>query len=376
MIYRGEEIINSASLTVTNYVVADSVESAVSTEYGTPLTLAKGQSYTYVIPAGSLHLTETPECTNPELQFSFDVPDEITVGENGSPAASFVECANNFSWHWSTEIEAAENAKAFLYRNNSNIATFPIDASWDWGLGTSTVDFGQTLYFEDSVNYSVVIPAGSICALNRPDIVNSEDVIYSFVGTHVESAHAPEPDWKTQWWLDDHISVVMWGFSTQISLAPNPTAQVWKKYCADGNTDSEWDITEVVPTLCHENGYWVVSADFGYIPFEAGYAYSVVLPGSTVVSADGHLDVNSEDKNEYTSSSGAPASPVSQHKITVADSHIEISGLAKASLIAVFTPEGKIVYLGQSENDTVNIETEPGIYILRVDNTITKVRIP
>lgn len=160
--------------------------------FGSTLFPPKGNSYTIVIPPGIFSLKSDPTATNEELRYDFTVPAVIpkrdaTIEENSVIAESDI-----VSFYFWVETAAVGAPEAILLREGVPVRSYPCDVTWDWDLGQAHVILQPPMHYENGVGYSWVLPAGSVSADLRSDIVNEEFRV-NFTGGYTKPIKTDQP---------------------------------------------------------------------------------------------------------------------------------------------------------------------------------------
>lgn len=324
-LYCGGKVVETAMVYVRNDVGQKRTQGWVIGEFLEPLVLPKGKSYKIVLPANTAYSVDNPELTNDEITLEFDVPENLGPFHTDIKDGAVVESAKSMCFYWGTETAAVDDAsRATLYRENVAVREFPFDVTWDWDLGQAHVDFGETLNFEDGVHYSLVIPAGSVSAQYRSDIVNEEAVL-NFIGGYTE----PMPTINYVWcslFTDhpkDYLGEVIFHYAPQpLRLSENPEVQLWI-------VDDNQLVKSVVPTLYENDGIWILTADFEQTPLESETGYTIVIPEGTLVSTTGEVMVNSRVVVGIPDTSGIES--VSSNEDSISDIYSIDGVLVKSS---------------------------------------------
>lgn len=147
----------------------------------------------------------------------------------------------------------------------------------------------EEIRFEKGVNYKLVLPAGSVHARFRDDIVN-EKAVFNFVGGYEK----PIPPLNYVWCslYNDHsdiLNVVSFYYDRPVRVTEGAKLQLLE----ERPENDDWKvIKEAEAYLEVTEDRWVVSADFGGHEMELSVGYSVVIPEGAVVADDGDPVIN------------------------------------------------------------------------------------
>lgn len=298
-IYHGSDIVATAALAVDNYVGQTRTQGWVTADFAEPLVLPKGEEYRFEIE-GNLIASETdPTLTNDAISVSFSVPSTLGPCDSDIDQGEVVATEDAMVFYWGTETASTEaGALATLYREGEAVRQFPFSVSWDWDLGQARVDFGQKLNFENGVSYTLEIPAGSVCARERPDIVNEAAEI-TFIGGYTEPLPTIDYVWCSLFTdhPTDYLGVVKFHYAQPVMLSSDPRVELW-------NVSDNALAKTAVPTLAEADGTWVLTADFEQTPLEPEKGYTIVVVEGTLISASGDVVVNARKPTDIPATSG------------------------------------------------------------------------
>ncbi|MCC8117330.1 MAG: hypothetical protein LIP09_01070 [Bacteroidales bacterium] len=337
-IYCDGKVIETAMVYPKNEVGQKRTQGWIIGEFPEPLVLPKGQSYKIVLPVNTAYSVDNPELTNDEITLEFEVPEDLGPCTTTIEEGSVITTEESTTFFWGTETAAVDpDAKATLYREGEPVREFSFNVTWDWDLGQAYVDFGETLNFENGINYSLVLPAGSVSAQYRMDITNLEAVI-NFVGGYTEPLPTIDYVWCSLFTdhPTDNLGEVSFYYKQPVMLAENPEVQLWIE------EDNEL-VKSVVPTLVEEDGKWVLTADFEETPLIPEKGYTLVIPEGTLISASGDVVVN------YRKATNVPGISSGIESIT------------EDAVSDIYSIDGVLVKRSATEEDFQNLPE--GIYI-------------
>lgn len=345
----------------------------VGISFGSTLFPPKGNSYTIVIPPGTFSLKSDPTATNEELRYDFTVPAVIpkrdaTIEENSVIAESDI-----VSFYFWVETAAVGSPEAILLREGVPVRSYPCDVTWDWDLGQAHVILQPPMHYENGVGYSWVLPAGSVSADLRSDIVNEEFRV-NFTGGYTKPIKPISHSWCSL--SDGHpgssLGVVKFCYDQPVALLPEPKVQLY-------TGDKAEMIKDVVPTLAEEDGRWILSADFGDTPIlsaASASGYIVVIPEGTLVTATGDVALNQYEAVAVDGHSGIDT--VAGTKITVRTSgrQIVIDNAEPGTHVTVSTVDGRAVFDNCLPAGHMTLPVPPGIYVIAAGEIRCKVSVP
>lgn len=331
--------------------------------------LPAGFSYELVVPAGSVCATSDPSVTNDELKVEFDIPDTLPAAIPDLQDGAVVTSSQFLSFSFPTEIEAVEGSEVILTRKGVDLLSYPCSASWDWNLGTAGMSLDSPMYFEDGVEYSLRLPAGSVRSIYRPEVTNTEAVM-KFMGGYTE----PIPPLNYSWCSlfgsrpSDSLGEVIFYYDQPILLCMDPCVELW-------SVEPEERVLQVAPTLREEDGRWLLVADFGGYEYEPGIGYTVLMPEGTVVAADGTSSVNPRNSISVDNSG---VDGLTEGKVSVRgrNGSISVAGLPEGAAIAVYTLDGRLAARSSSTGKVVSFTgLVPGTYVVLAQAKAYKVAI-
>jgi len=366
-IYSDGQPVETGALSCSNFVWEKRTQGTALISFETPLLLPKGKAYSLVVPEGAIFKEGNPDISNERLSVDFVVPATLEHTYPSIEDGSTVEYAQRIGFYFTTETAPVEGREIILYRESVPVRAYPCDVSWDWDLGYAGVDFGERINFEAGVRYSLLLPEGSVSALNRADIVN-EQVSIDFIGSYEE----PQPYIRYVWCslYDNHpdgvLGEVMFFYDREIALSCNPKVQL--------TVDDKTVVKEVVPVLSFQNGQWVLTADFEGFPLVDGKGYSVVIPEGTIVTPDGDVAVNPHSVMSVGGGSAVGYMESAGPKITISNGQLRVEGLICGTKVTVCSIDGCIFYSAAAGSDNISIHLpQRDAYILSIDGKAVKI---
>lgn len=280
-VYCGDEkVCESTSVTfVYNY---GETEGCISLNFD-DILLPKGKSYRLELPAGAVHSLLNPDIVSDEVTVNFLVPKYIEERTDSNiPDGSRLTALYSYSYYWYFETKAAiENPVCMLYRGDELIGSYPGTVTWDWILGQAHFDFGKDIYFDNDVEYSIVIPEGTVCGLYRDDIVNRE-CVFRFIGSHIPEepgVHFRRVGFRWDDATHDLIGID-YTFADPITLGADPHVLIWQE-------GVDTPVYDALPYINDMVNCFMLSADFDDMVWESGPAYEIELTEGSVYSQDG-----------------------------------------------------------------------------------------
>ncbi len=159
------------------------------TQYADNIALIKigGNSITGILPKGKsyqLHILPEVICNNDNgilryndnIYIDFTIPDNLGHGIPSINAGETIVSAETVTIEFPTEVTVADGTSLSLTHNGIREQT-PVKADGNKVIA----EFEETLYFDDGIEYTLSLPAGSVSAKYRDDIVNLETSI-NFIG--------------------------------------------------------------------------------------------------------------------------------------------------------------------------------------------------
>lgn len=330
------------------------------------LILPKGCSYKLEISEGAIYLQNNPTIKTENLKFGFEVPEKITGAECSVKNGSVVMSEKLIYFEYKTETEPIGNPIMTLYREGVPVRTLEAHVGWDWNLGQAYVDFGNGMNFEDGVNFSLVLPEGSLTPRFRTDITNEEARV-DFVGGYTEPTEPINYVWCSL--FDNHnndvLDEVSFFYDQAVMLSPNPKIQLL-------DTDKKL-IMEVTPILIEENGQWIVSCNFEGVKVPENGCY-IIIPEGTVISANGDVKVNATNSLGVNVTTGVGEVSTNDIEIKVSDRRLIIDNAPIGKIILVYSVDGKKVidHLIFSKHLTLELPSKD-IYIVSINGKAYKI---
>ncbi|MDO4161297.1 MAG: T9SS type A sorting domain-containing protein [Prevotellaceae bacterium] len=361
------ETVAEGTMTASNYT-GSRVQGTASIIFSEVLLLPKGKSYEVVVPAGTIFLADNPDVGNDELRVGFDVPSDIGTADLelvGCDVNSVVS-SDRMTLMFDTETEAVGNPEALLYREGVAVRSLPLSVTWDWDLGQVRIAEGSEINFEDGVNYTLVLPEGSVSAAYRQDITNLETRI-DFTGGYTEPMPSVSYVWCSLFGESD-VSVVgevSFYYNMAIMLSPDASLQL---------CDTDYNvIKEATATLSEADGQWIVTADFGGVEVGDG-GFVIVIPEGTVISATGDVAVNSRTSVPFSGTTGIDGTVCKGFSMTCNAGRLNISGISGID-VSLFTVDGKSIGIYNTGNQSsLSIDLpHRGIYLVKVNGKSYKV---
>lgn len=286
----GETVAIPAGLEVSNYSSGKYTQGTLIVYFDEQL-LPKGKTYTLSVATGSVALEKDASVVNTAFEQSFIIPEDLGAArmdaENGcvivSASSSVYELLPGCEWGF--EVLPADNAHYVLYREGVQIREIPADVSSDWDLGSCHPEPEEKIYFEDGVHYTLVLPAGSVRAWGRSDIVNQEEVL-EFIGGYTEPIPSIDYVWCSLFTNHSNVlNVVSFTYNRPVRLADNAVMQLW--YADDSEMIMEVPLMYVEP---EETTEWLIAGDFGGYTMTSEKGYTIVIPEGTIMAADGAVN--------------------------------------------------------------------------------------
>lgn len=170
-VYDGTEVIAQAEIVADNFLNECTIEVVFSEPFFPPV----GKTYDVVIPEGAFRQLSDNSIANGEIREKLTVPSDLKpvfVGTNRSDKK--IEYLSDINFVFDTEILSTENAQLDVYSDGVFLKSFTLYSSWDWDLGNARVAHGEDMLLEPDKSYTVIIPAGTLKAIERDDICNDE----------------------------------------------------------------------------------------------------------------------------------------------------------------------------------------------------------
>lgn len=369
-VYSGNEAMENGVITASNYMGTKRTQGSAIVTFEEPLVLPKGKTYRLVVSEGMIHREGEPGISNDELTVEFEVPATLGPARPSIDEWSIIESNDRIGFYFGIETAPVENGEAILYREGIPVRSYPCDVSWDWDLGYAGIDFGKTIHFEKGVRYSIRIPAGSVSALHRPDIVN-EEVEVNFIGGYATPLAPIRHVWCSLFdcHIGDTLGEVKFYYDCPVAFTKNPIVQLY-------NQSDHVIEKEAVPAMAEENGQYIMTVDFENTPILPEKGYAIIIPEGTLVSRDGDVVVNHCNVVSL-GSSGMTETEGLRMSIDAGNAAIDIDGIPEGSCIVLCTLDGRIAYAAESVGGKVNIPIGTrGIYMLSINGRTIKIAVP
>lgn len=369
-VYSDGQPLETGVLSCSNYDGEKRTQGTAVITFESPLLLPKGKTYRLVVPEGVITRKGNSDVSNEELSVEFSVPATLGPATPSIKDGSVVEKANRIGFYFGFETAPVENAKAILLREDVPVREYDCDVSWDWNLGYAGIDFGEKINFENGVRYSIQLPEGSISAMHRPDIVNEKAEV-CFIGGCTEPVEPIMYSWCSL--MDNHptdvLGEVRFFYDQPVALSLNPLVQLY-------HANDSVIVKEVVPSICEENGKWVLIADFENTPLVSQEGYSIIIPEGTLVSKDGDVVVNQRNVISVENASGIEG--IDDAKIIISVNHgmITIRQVAEQSDIRLFSLKGESIVSTRTSDENISIPVPSvGVYLLSINGNTYKVTV-
>ncbi|MDE5629460.1 MAG: hypothetical protein K2I69_07865 [Muribaculaceae bacterium] len=287
----GVVVAEATSLEIINSSSSKSTEGILNVHFEKQ-NLPKGVTYQLCLPEGVIGWTEMEEgiyqLVNGAIRTSFSVPSTLGPTYGTTDGQELYDSNDFIVFFWKFDVKAVGQPKFNLYRENEKIAEIPAEIAGDWGFDSAQPAFEEYMTFDKGVNYKLVLPAGSACAIYREDIVNDE-IVFNFIGGYNGNEDSFVYDWCSL--FTDYSGIlgeVSFRFDRPIEIAADakvilreiyPTAQI---------------IMEVTPRLDTDTNCWVLVCDFGGYTRDDEWGFSIDIPEGTVTSQgvkNAHCDV-------------------------------------------------------------------------------------
>ena len=339
------------------------------TVYFDELKLPKGKDYKLLVPANTIFLSENPDIKAEELMLSFHVGDKFPAYVDKSWETRISKQGDSFEFSFRTETMGNDGV-IFLYRAGLPIMSFPlVPTHADIGLGIARCEFGRKLNFEKGIDYSFVLPEGSVHSFDRNDIVNLE-AHYDFIGAY-DKTFAPIDYVACSVEGQKNITTlgeVSVDYTTSIMLAPNAHLQL---------VDGSGDVVAVsAAELAEEDGMWHLTADFGGFGLDADEKYSLCVPEATVVGAGSDITINQRTLVPINEDATLIETLYAMcPHIDLCNGQMVVSGLERGSHIYVYNSNGTLIGKMYTEAyETRMTLPSSSMYIVKVNDKTYKVR--
>lgn len=285
----GKTVATAVKLEISNYRGVKRTQGTLTALFEEML-LPKGQTYKLCIPSGTISKEDDDEIMNSDITQTFSVPENLGPGRFDVADGVIITKTSRYAGglypcFWGIETEAVGDPSFILYREGIAIREFPAYVTWDWDLGQAYPEIEEEMRFEKGVNYSLVLPAGSVHAMHRDDIVN-EDVALNFIGGYEETIPPLQYSWCSL--FSNHSDIlyeITFSYDRPVRVSENAVIQLWY---ADG---SEM-VKEAAAYINTDINCWAVSANFDGYEMTSERGYTFIIPEGTVISENGDPLVN------------------------------------------------------------------------------------
>lgn len=371
-LYHGDKLLYKGTLKANNFDMVGGKIGQIEVWFDEGFLLDLGESYTVVIPKDVYRSVDDPAITNDEVRFEFEVP--AVIGQPNYHWGPVVTSAVSFGFSWPIETEPVGDPRAYLYREDELLGAYRLKVDFDWDYGQASFGIGKTFYFDKDVEYSIVIPAGSISAFGREELVN-EEIVVKFIGgwdEYLENPALRHCGFRANCMDDDSREIRNARFYFDVPIAFSTDKPVMQL------VEDVLQIAEVTPTLSMDNGYWTVEADFGAIPIKEKTAYIFVIPEG-ILQVDGdEMVVNRDLRYGILTSSWSKIEVgyVGAGRFTVDGRILNFEGLRSGSRICVAGLDGRIVARAAAASPSMSLTLpSPGVYIVSIDGSVSKVAV-
>jgi len=275
----GEVVATAVSLDIDNYDGELGKQGTLIAKFDKQ-NLPKGKTYTICLSKGSVGWVEcynNIQIVNMEYSYDVTVPDNLGTPETYIKDDSSVFDSDDLAsvLYYRYEIAPVGTPNFLFYKNGEFVDEIPADVSWDWDLGQVRPQFPEKTDFEFGVRYSLVLPAGSVSALRRDDIVNEEYAL-NFVGCYKE----PDAPFSYIWCslFTDHsdvLNVVGFTYDSPVGVSEGAMIELYEGDCET--------LVKAAPAYL-ETGVncWLVCCDFGGFKMTSEKGYTIVIPDGAV----------------------------------------------------------------------------------------------
>lgn len=243
--------------------------------------LPKGKTYTVSLAKGSVGWTECYndiQCVNMDYSYQITVPETLGEGRTELKPNSPVnnsEALSSQGIYYGYEIAPVGTPHFLFYRDGVFVGEIPARVSWDWDLGEVTPDFPEKVNFDFGVRYALVLPAGSVSALYRDDIVNEEFTL-DFIGYHQDEDAPLTYTWCSL--FNDHSDVlneVTFTYDSPVGVTEGAVIELYEGDCET--------LVKTAPAyLKTDVNCWQVCCDFGGFKMTLEKGYTLVIPKGAV----------------------------------------------------------------------------------------------
>lgn len=254
-----KKIAKATSFEVKNYGT-DSVREGILYIYFSKKCLPKNHNYTFRLDSASICLVDDQSIKNSPYSNTIKIPNDMGKGSFHYENGSRIVRADGFSVDWGFEGLPVGKPEWELYREGELVGKYPVNVSNDWNLGAAFLHFDECTYFDEGVNYRLVLPAGSVYA-SRKDIVNREETL-EFVGAYTKPKQYPHifrmPN-SSLYDEDKQEYTTKFFYRQKVKLVPGKTIVMQIDESDKGKEGRKWEAT---PTLTQEGSKWVLTVTF------------------------------------------------------------------------------------------------------------------
>lgn len=290
---------NDTIAEATQYIVCEACNGEMTITFDT-IYLDKGKSFVYHVAAGTVTRRDSSHIVNEAMDFPIYVPANLGPYRADFEGKVLNHEVSSLGVDWPHEVALADtSAKALLYREDVPIYEFNIRASWDWDIGSAGPDMKRrgdgfppiTNYrFEKGVRYRLEMPAGSICARLRGDIVNDEDIVVDFFGGWERTPFIPlDPEEVNIAANDDgQLDSLAFSYNRRVQLTPaDHGIELWEENGGTANM-----VKSVTPEIYYDRRGSRIKADFGSYKVNPDMTYYIKIPEATFVTQYENVVVN------------------------------------------------------------------------------------
>lgn len=299
----GEKVVEANSFEVNNYEGSKRTQGWVNVYFDKTL-LPLGKDYNFVVEPGAVVSETDPTKTTDMLTVPFYVPADLGDITSSTLTPGETVTSLGMVWvYWGTETDPIGEPEWILYRDGEEEGRYQAHVAWDWDLGQAYVKFDGEKYFDKDVEYSLVLPAGSVSSCYRTDIVNRE-VRLDFIGGY-EKKEQPDPIYYRSIRVEVDEDCRLWevGFLFDRMVWPLDGAKMMVYDSESGELLVQEDVHVNTMINCTE-----IYADFGGYQLESMKGYCFSIPEGMLVTVDGEPVLN--DRQDYNYNAPSGVSPV------------------------------------------------------------------
>ena len=342
--------------------------------------LPKGEKYSLRVSEGSANSIDNIERINNELIYEFEVPNDLGDGRVEAQLSRAdvlglkVICENNFTCYWGYEIKGVGNPQWELYRNGKLIKRLPLQVGSDWNLGYACFLFEEgyrhdkLYYFEDGIEYQMVIPEGCIRTY-RDDIVNKE-VSFSFIGGYSKSSGPLEySDYTLEYnGLNSQLGKVVFTYNEPIMLSLSPSIEL-------RDETNNMTVKEANLSIKENEGCWKLIGDFDDFVIDTNSRYSLIISEATIVTKEGDILVNAEQRVALDQNSRIQTHENTTPSFRIINGQIIVYNFEPCE-VELYSCNGELMaYKKGFGKDVILHVRHPGIYILRINGRNYKIKV-